>query len=312
MRTVNQSSLGAPSVLTPVELDDPQPRPTEALVEVRATSVNPVDLAVRSGAFPLLDLPFVLGWDVSGVVRSVVPSTSGTFRPGDEVFGMPLFPRAAGANAELMTAPMSHLAPKPASLTHVEAAALPLVGITAWQCLVDLAGVAPGDRVLIHGAGGGVGHVATQIAAALGADVLVTASAGKHDWLRSLGATTTVDYATQDFAAEVREADVVLDTVGGGIGARSLDVLRPGGVLVAIVDQFDEGLQQQAADRSRRMVGHIVEPDGQALRKLTSLVDAGALRPHVGAIFPLEELAAAHELVSGGGLTGKVVVTVGG
>ena len=151
------------------------------------------------------------------------------FRPGDEVFGMPLFPRAANAYAEIVSAPALHLALKPASLSHVEASALPVVGLTAWQGLVDLGGVSAGDRVLVHGGGGGVGHVAIQIAKALGAHVIVIATGRKREFVDGLGADELIDYTAVDFTEAVRDVDVVLDTLGGDTVERSLGVLRPGG-----------------------------------------------------------------------------------
>jgi len=180
MRAIRQDVFGGPEVLQLVEVAPPDPLPTEVLVRVKAAGINPVEEFIRSGRFPLLGQPpFILGWDISGVVESVVPGVN-RFAVGDEVFGMPLFPRAGNAYAELVAAPSRQLARKPAGLSHEEAAALPLVGLTAWQSLVDVAGVKPGNRVLVHAAGGGVGHLAVQIAKALGAYVIGTASAGKQ------------------------------------------------------------------------------------------------------------------------------------
>jgi NADPH:quinone reductase-like Zn-dependent oxidoreductase len=311
VRTITQSRIGDPDVLQIVETDAPVPAATEVLVEVRATSVNPVDVAVRAGTFPLLgEPPFVLGWDVSGVVVESLPRSSARFRPGDEVFGFPLFPRPGATNAELVVAPSRQLVRKPASLSHVEAAALPLAGLTAWQALVDTAAVQDGQRVLIHGGGGGVGHLAVQIASALGAEVIVTASGPKHEWLRKLGAHRTIDHRTEDFTDLVSDVDVVVDTVLGGPGRRSLDVLRPGGLLVTIVDHFDDDLPAEAAAKGVRAAGVSVEPDQVGLDALVDLVERGVLRPHVQEVFPFERIADAHRAVEQGGLTGKVVVSL--
>lgn len=218
MKSITQRSFGGPEVFELTEADRPQPLPTEVLIRVDAIGVNPVDAMIRTGALPLFGSPpFTLGWEVSGVVEEVDPGTN-RFRPGDEVYGMPLFPRPGNAYAEYVTAPARQLAHKPATLDHVHAAALPLVGLTAWQSLVDIAAVTAGQRVLIHGAGGGVGHVAVQIAKALGAHVIGTASAAKLDFVRGLGADEVLDYAAVDFAASVREVDVVLELVGGDYG----------------------------------------------------------------------------------------------
>lgn len=235
MRVITQQAFGGPEVLTIVDAPEPQPLPTEVLVRVKAIGLNPLEALLRAGEFPPLlgRPPFILGWDISGVVEE--GSLTYRFRPGDEVFGMPLFPRAGNAYAEVVSAPALHLARKPASLSHVEAAALPVVGLTAWQGLVDLAGVTEGDRVLVHGGGGGVGHVAIQIAKALGAHVITTASGGKRKFVEEFGADEVIDYTAVDFTEAVRDIDVVLDTIGGDTVERSLDVLRPGGHLVTAV-----------------------------------------------------------------------------
>jgi NADPH:quinone reductase-like Zn-dependent oxidoreductase len=202
MRAISQNTFGGPEVLQLAEVEKPQPLPTEVLVRVHAAGINPVDAKTRAGsgvAGVLGEPPFILGWDVSGVVEDVGHGVH-TVAVGDEVFGMPWFPRAASAYAEYVTAPSRHFARKPASLSHVEAAAVPLAGLTAYQILTALADVQPGQRVLVHAAAGGVGHLAVQFTKHLGAYVVGTASAGKHDWLRQLGADEVVDYHSTDVA----------------------------------------------------------------------------------------------------------------
>ncbi|WP_030377670.1 MULTISPECIES: NADP-dependent oxidoreductase [unclassified Streptomyces] len=310
MRVITQHTLGGPEVLTVVE-DAPAPRPlpTEVLVRVRAIGLNPLEARLRAGEFPLLGRPpFVLGWDISGVVEDA-PGTW-RFRPGDEVFGMPLFPRAANGYAELVAAPALHLVRRPAALSHVEAAALPIVGLTAWQGLVDLAGVGEGDRVLVHGGGGGVGHVAIQIAKALGAHVITTASGGKREFVEGLGADEVIDYTTADFAGAVRDVDVVLDTIGGDTAERSLKVLRPGGHLVTAVAEEDTGLIAAYEAAGLRFSGIAVDPDPVALRALVGLVEEGRLRVHVQETFPFDRVADAHRLLDDGHLQGKIVLTL--
>lgn len=252
--------------------------------------------------------PFVLGWDVSGVVADS-PQTW-RFRPGEEVFGMPLFPRVANAYAEFVAAPALHLARKPASPSHVEAAALPIVGLTAWQGLVDLAGVTAGDRVLVHGGGGGVGHVAIQIAKALGAHVITTASGGKREFVEAFGADEVIDYTKVDFAEVVRDVDVVLDTLGGDTVERSLGVLRPGGHLVTAVAEEDSELAAKFEAAGLHFSGIAVDPDPVALQGLVDLVERGKLRVHVQETFPFERIADAHRVLDGGHLQGKLVLTV--
>ncbi len=310
MRVITQQVLGGPEVLTISNAPEPRPLPTEVLVRVKAIGLNPIEALLRSGDFPPLlgRPPFVLGWDISGVVEE--GSLTYRFRPGDEVFGMPLFPRAASAYAEAVAAPALHLVRKPASLSHVEAAALPVVGLTAWQGLVDLAGVSEGDRVLIHGGGGGVGHVAIQIAKALGAHVITTASGSKKKFVEGFGADEVIDYTAVDFAEAVRDVDVVLDTIGGDTVERSLAVLRPGGHLVTAVSEGDAELIAAYEAAGMRFSGIAVDPDPVALRGLVDLAEQGRLRVHVQETFPFERVADAHRLLDEGHLQGKLVLTI--
>ncbi|WP_413803629.1 NADP-dependent oxidoreductase [Streptomyces iranensis] len=309
MRVITQQTLGGPDVLTIVDAPEPQPLPTEVLVRVKAIGLNPLEARLRTGEFPLIGRPpFILGWDISGVVEEA-PQTW-RFRPGDEVFGMPLFPRAASAYAEVVSAPALHLAPKPASLSHVEASALPVVGLTAWQGLVDLGGVTEGDRVLVHGGGGGVGHVAVQIAKALGAHVIATAGGSKRKFVEGFGADEVIDYTAVDFTEAVRDIDVVLDTIGGDTVERSLEVLRPGGHLVTAVAEEDSELIAKYEAAGMRFSGIAVDPDPVALRGLVELVEQGRLRVHVQETFPFERVADAHRVLDDGHLQGKLVLTV--
>ncbi|MCO5999724.1 NADP-dependent oxidoreductase [Actinoallomurus rhizosphaericola] len=308
MRVITQQTLGGPEVLTIVDAPEPRPIPTEVLVRVKAIGLNPLEARLRAGEFPLIGRPpFILGWDVSGVVEE---AQTWRFRPGDEVFGLPMFPRAANAYAEAVAAPALHLVRKPASLSHVEASALPAVGLTAWQGLVDLAGVTEGDRVLIHGGGGGVGHVAIQIAKALGAHVIATASGSKREFVEGLGADEVIDYTAVDFTEVAGDVDVVLDTIGGDTVERSLNVLRPGGHLVTAVAESDAELAAKYEAAGMRFSGIVVEPDPVGLRGLVDLVEQGRLRVHVQETFPFERVADAHRLLDGGHLQGKLVLTL--
>ncbi|MEV6772744.1 NADP-dependent oxidoreductase [Nocardia sp. NPDC051030] len=307
MRAAIQKSFGGPEVLEVTEVAKPELLSGEVLVRVHASSVNPVDVAVRSGAFPLLGQPpFGVGWDISGVVEEAGPGAR--YEVGEEVFGMPFFPRAATGYAEYVATPSRQVARKPAALSHVEAAALPLAALTAWQGLVDRAGVKAGDRVLIHRAAGGVGHLAVQIAKARGAYVIALASAGKHDYLRELGADEVIDYRTTDFTEAVQDIDIVFDSVADG--ERSLSVLKPGGVLVSILEHMKPELAAAVQAAGRRFAGVSVEPDYAALEAIAELADAGLLRPTIAESLPLEDAGKAHELVASGQLVGKVVLTV--
>ncbi|WP_328939835.1 NADP-dependent oxidoreductase [Streptomyces tauricus] len=308
MRVITQQTLGGPEVLTIADAPDPQLLPTEVLVRVKAIGLNPLEARLRAGEFPLIGQPpFVLGWDISGVVEE---AQTWRLRPGDEVFGMPMFPRAANGYAEVVSSPALHLVRKPASLSHVEAAALPIVGLTAWHGLVDLAGVSEGDRVLIHGGGGGVGHIAIQIAKALGAHVITTAGESKRRFVEGFGADEVIDYTAVDFTEAVRDIDVVLDTIGGATVERSLDVLRPGGHVVTAVAEGDSSLIARYEAADMRFSGIAVDQDPVALRGLVDLVEQGKLRVHVQETFPFERVADAHRLLDAGHLQGKLVLTL--
>jgi len=309
MRAIVQRRFGGPEVLEVAEVDRPLPVPSEVLVRVRAVGLNPVELAIRSGAFPLLGPPpFILGWDVSGVVAEVVPGVN-RFRPGDEVYGMPFFPRPASTYAEFVAAPSRQLARKPAGISHEQAAAIPLAGLTAWQSLVDVAEVGPGQRVLIHGAGGGVGHLAVQIAKHFGAYVIGTASASKAEFVTGLGADEVIDYAAHDFADVVGDIDVVLEVIGGDYALRSLSVLRPGGWLLTAVERSNLALADQVTAAGRHFAGITVEPDHVGLERLAELVEAGDLRIHVAAAFGMADAAKAHAALAASP-QGKLVLTV--
>jgi NADPH:quinone reductase-like Zn-dependent oxidoreductase len=309
MRAVGQKTLGGPEVLEIVEKERPEPGRVHPHQDLPGAGVNPTDRWHRSTGGLLSDGPVPLGWDVSGVVEAVGLGVT-LYRPGDEVFGMPRLPQPAGAYAQFLTSPARHLARRPAGLSHVEAAALPVAALTAWQSLVDTADVRPGQRVLIHAAAGGVGHLAVQIAKARGAYVVGTASASAHDFVRGLGADEVVDYREVPFETAVRDVDVVLDTVGGEYGPRSLDVLRPGGVLVSIASPAEAYLADLAERRGLRAGFTIVEPDAGGLKEIAALVESGRLRVHVDAVLPLEEAAKAHAMGETGGARGKVVLTV--
>ncbi|QFZ24320.1 NADP-dependent oxidoreductase [Saccharothrix syringae] len=315
MRAVVQDAFGGPEVLRVAEVPRPAPLPTEVLVRVVSAGVNPVDHKTRAGggmAGVLGEPPFTVGWDVSGVVEEVGFGVH-TLEVGDEVYGMPWFPRAAGAYAEYVTAPARQFARKPARIDHDAAAAVPLAALTAWQVLVDAAGVRAGQRVLVHAAAGGVGHFAVQLAAHLGAHVIGTARADKHDWLRGLGAAEVVDYTATRFEDVLRDVDVVVDLVGDEVddtSTRSLGVLAPGGLLVAVPGGVSPELARAAAARGVRVRPFLVEPDGTALTRLAELIDQKVVDVEVAEVLPLEQAARAHELLAGGRVRGKLVLRV--
>jgi NADPH:quinone reductase-like Zn-dependent oxidoreductase len=312
MRVITQLATGGPEVLELGEAEIPQPLPTEIRVRVAAAGVNPVDWKTRAGggmAAVLGPPPFTVGWDVAGTVDAVGPGVT-RFAVGDAVFGMPWFPRQAGAYAEFVTAPSRHFAHRPAGLSEVEAAGLSLAGLTAWQCLVDIAAVQPGQRVLVHAAAGGVGHLAVQIAKARGAYVVGTASAGKHNLLHDLGIDEAVDYRAEAFEKVVDPVDLVLDLIGGDVAVRSLDVLHPEGRLICLPSASAADALAAAAERGLRATAMLVEPDGDGLEELARLVDDRRLRVLVAETFPLERASHAHRAGELGRTTGKLVLTI--
>jgi NADPH:quinone reductase-like Zn-dependent oxidoreductase len=281
--------------------------PDTVLVRARATSVNPVDWKVREGylqaAYPH-HLPIITGWDVAGVVEQVGPAVRTGVQVGDEVFGYVRRDDIAhGTTAELVPAPERTVTRKPASLSFEEAAALPLVGLTAWQALTEALEVTEGDRVLVHAGAGGVGHVAVQIAVALGAEVVATASPANHDFLRGLGATEVVDYDNGPVSEQLSSpVDAVLDLVGGPALEDAPKQVRDSARIASIVDA------QTVLAQGGRYV--FVRPDRDGLDALARLADEGRLRVEVARVMPLDEIADAHRLSEEGHVRGKVVVTI--
>lgn len=310
MRAISQRVFGGPEVLEVVETGRPAAGPGEVLVRVHAAGVNPADWKRRSGMLPHFDPPpFTLGMDLAGVVEATGAGAD-RFRVGETVYGAVRPPH--GTYAEYVPVPQEALAPAPPSLDPVHAAALPTAALTAFQPLVRVAGVRAGQRVLVHAAAGGIGHLAVQIAKARGAYVIGTARAHRHDALRDLGADELIDYTTTDFAASVRDVDVVLDPISGDYGPRSLRTLTPSGILLDVRGTGPDrtAVEEQAAARGLRYVRFGFTPSGADLREITALVERGALRVLVEQILPLEEAGKAHELSQSGQVHGKIVLTV--
>ncbi|MFE4612358.1 zinc-binding dehydrogenase [Streptomyces niveus] len=304
MRVVELVRFGdADTAFATRELPRPTPGPGQLLVRVEATSVNPLDLQTRRGDYrDEVALPAVIGNDVSGVVVGTGPGAD-DFRPGDEVWYLaPVF-TGQGTYAEFHVVDQAVVARKPAGLSHVEAAGLALVGMTAWEGLVERAGLRVGERVLVHGGAGGVGSVAVQLASALGAEVVTTARARDHEFVTGLGAEHAIDFSAGDYAPQVRAlggVDVVLDTVGGDTLARSPEILADRGRVVSIVDIADP--QNLLAAWGVNATYHFVfvSPGRAKLDALGRLVDQGKLRPVIGEVLPLADVAQAHTLLEGG------------
>ncbi|MFC6355709.1 NADP-dependent oxidoreductase [Luethyella okanaganae] len=310
MQALTQDILGGPEVLSLTEQTRPDPGPSEVLVRVRATGLSPADWVHRRVPGFLGDGPKVLGWDVSGIIEEVGLGVT-IHKPGDEVFGMLPYPHGHGAAAEFVVSPARHLTPKPANIDHEAAAAVPLAALTAWQALVDTADVRPGQRVLIHSAAGGVGHLAVQIAKARGAYVIGTASASNHELVRSLGADEVIDYTRDDFSTIAHDIDAVLDTIGGDYIPRSLRTLRPGGgVIVSIALNKATDHRAEASAIGARHELMLVEGDQAGMQAIAALIRAGSLRPAIAATYPLQHADRAHELGETGHVAGKIVLTV--
>lgn len=309
MKAVRIHSWGGPDVMRYEDAPLPALGDDDVLVRVVAAAINPVDWKVREGYlkdFLPHKMPLVLGWDVSGVVAAVGAKVT-AFKVGDAVYSRPDISRD-GAYAEYIAVRESELAPKPASLDHVHAAAVPLAGLTVWQAMIENAGLQAGQTVLIHAAAGGVGSYAVQVAKWKGARVIATASAANHDYLRSLGADVLVDYRSQRFE-DVGPVDVVFDLVGGETQERSWAVVKPGGALVSVVAPPSEEAARKAGARA---LFTFIQPNAGQLRQLAGLIDAGTLKVSVEARYPLEKAVEALERVRQGHTRGKVVLEVTG
>jgi NADPH:quinone reductase-like Zn-dependent oxidoreductase len=308
MKAVRIHDYGGPEVLRYEEAPRPEAASGEVLIRVHAAGVNPVDWKVRAGfARDRLKykMPFIPGWDLSGVVEAIGSGVS-RLKLGDEVYSRPDIARD-GSYAEYIVVKESEVARRPQSVDHIHAAAVPLAALTAWQALFDAAKLSAGQTVLIHGAAGGVGSFAVQFAKIKGARVIGTASKKNHDFLRSLGADETIDYNTTKFEDVVRNVDAVLDTITGETADRSYPVIKPGGVYVSILAPPSK---EKAAAHGVRAAHTFVQPNVEQLNEIAKLVDSGKLQIIIERVFPLSEARAAQELNAQGHTRGKIVLRV--
>ncbi|XXF10315.1 zinc-dependent alcohol dehydrogenase family protein [Pseudomonas sp. D2-3] len=312
------NAFGGPQAFQLADVPKPVPQAGQVLVRVHATSINPLDYQVRRGDYrDLVPLPAITGHDVSGVVEAVGPGVT-NFAPGDEVWYTPQIFDGPGSYAEYHLADENIVGSKPSSLSHLEAASLTLVGGTAWEALVVRAALRVGERILIHGGAGGVGHVAIQLAKAMGAKVFTTVREANFEFACSLGADVVIDYAQEDYVqAILRETggqgvDVVFDTIGGDTLARSPDVLAQLGRVVSIVDiaQPQNLLQAWGKNASYHFV--FTRQNRGKLDELSALIERGKLRPHLGAVYSLADIPLAHALLEtpNNGLRGKIAIAV--
>jgi len=307
MKAVVIHEYGGPDVLKYEHLPRPEPQADQVLVRVIAAGVNPVDGMIRSGMFAdeKRAFPIILGGDIAGVVEKVGSKVT-KFKSGDPVFAYVSLDNSGGY-AQYALVKEGEAAPKPKSLTYVEAAAVPIVALTAWQALIDSAKLSAGQTVLIHGGSGGVGSFAIQIAKARGAKVIATASTANQDLLKELGADVAIDYTKQKFEDVAKDVDVVLDSVGKDTLARSYGVIKKGGFIVSIVARLD---QTELGKHGIHGAALSVDPNSQELAEIGKLIDQGKIKVIVSQTFPLSEAKTAQSQVATGHTRGKIVLKV--
>lgn len=306
MKAVVAHEYGAPEVLKFEEVPRPEPNEDEALVRVIASSVNPADPLTLSGKYARefgTHLPLIPGYDIAGVVEKTGANVT-KLKVDDAVYGYPTF---GGGWAERVTVKESEVAAKPKSLNFVEAAAVPMGALTAWQALVDVAKLQSGQTILIHGGSGGVGSFAIQIAKARGARVIATASTANQDLLKQLGADVAIDYTKTKFEDVAKDVDAVLDPVGKETLARSYDVVKKGGIVMSLVARPDPA---ELEKRGIRGVSIFAHPDADDLREIAHLIDARKIKPVVTQILPLSEAIAAQQQAATHHTRGKVVLRI--
>ena len=307
-KSVRVHAFGGPEVLRVEPVPIPQAKDDEVLVRVAAASLNPVDYKTREGEFPPVGedaLPAILGRDLAGTIEAVGTRAHYMLRKGDPVFAFIGFDR--GGQSGYVVVKALELAAAPASIDLVHAAAVPLAGMTAWQGLFDHGGLQAGQRVLIHGGAGGVGHLAVQFAKAKGATVFATAGTNDLDYVRSIGADTAIDYKNQRFEDVATDIDLVLDLVGGETQTRSFAVLRDGGTLVSTLDVAEP---DKGRDRNIRVPERwLAQVNTKQLGEIAALIDAGKVKVEVAAVFPVEDAPSAYERLEKGHVRGKIVLT---
>jgi len=318
MKAMVLKSFGGPESFELCDVPKPVPQAGQVLVRVHATSINPLDYQVRRGDYPdLVPLPAITGHDVSGVVEAVGPGVM-AFAAGDEVWYTPQIFDGPGSYAEYHVAAESIIGRKPPSLSHLEAASLTLVGGTAWEALVGRAALQVGETILVHGGAGGVGHVAIQLAKAMGAKVFTTVREANAEFARSMGADVVIDYEKEDYVDVImRETagqgvDVVFDTIGGNTLSRSPDALAQLGRVVTIVDIAQPQNLVQAWGKNASYHFVFTRQNRGKLDELAALVARGQLRPHVGAVYALADLGLAHARLESpnNGIRGKIAIAV--
>jgi NADPH:quinone reductase-like Zn-dependent oxidoreductase len=313
MKAIVLDASGGTENFSMREIPEPTLKPNEVLVEVHSIAVNPVDIKTRKGGSLYASLkeqaPVILGWDISGIVRSIGNEVT-RFQEGDEVFGMVNFPGHGKAYAQYVAAPEVHLALKPGNISHREAAASSLAALTAWQVLVHEVKIKPGQHLLMHAAAGGVGHFAVQMARHFGAVVTGTASASNAGFLKEIGVNDVIDYTRESFEDKVREVDVVFDPIGGDTTVKSLKVLKRGGNLVSIVGGVKENYGSILEETGVSAKNYLVHSSGSDLEQLAQLLEQGSVKVHIYEQYSFDQMAEAHRQIETGKTRGKVVVNV--
>lgn len=303
MKAIVVHSYGGPEVLKYEDAPRPQPKDDEILIRVMAAAVNPVDVFIREGR--IKQFPLILGMDASGVVEQAGSRVT-KFKRGDAIYAYLSFDEQGGY-AEFAVAKQDHAALKPNSIDFEHAAAVPLAATTAWQALIEKAGLSAGQTVLIHGGSGGVGTFAVQIAKARGAKVVATASTANQDLLKQLGVDQPIDYTTTKFEDVVKDVDIVLNAVRGDTLARSYGVVKKGGIIVSITGPPDPAQLEKHGIRGTGLSAH---PDAKVLEELAKLIDAKKITPIVSAVMPLVDVAKAHQQIASHHTRGKVVLKI--
>lgn len=294
------------------DVPEPQVGDGEVLVEVKAVGIDQIDVKARKGEgmsdYLKQEHPMILGWDISGVV-SKVGSRVKDFKAGDAVFGTIRFPGPGSSYAEYAAAPADQIALKPENISHAEAAAATQSPLTAWQALVDTGHVKKGDRVLVHGGAGGVGNYAIQIARHIGCYVITTVSGADRAFVKELGADEVIDYRTQAFEKEVKEVDFVLDTIGGDNFVRSLDVLKPEGMIVLLPSNKKEEADKAVREKQVKNYRHILmHSSGKDMRAIAGMLREGSMKANVDKVYSFEQIPQAQEQLENGKVRGKIVV----
>ena len=314
MKAIVLYKAGNVDNLTYEDIAQPTIKDGEVLVKVKAISVNPADVLARSTEESLTWLlgeqrPAIIGWDIAGEVVEKASNTEG-FELGDEVFGMLQFFKGGKGYAEYVATSTDLLSKKPANISFEEAAAISMAGLTAWQPLVHKCNIGPGDKVLIHGASGGVGHFAVQIAKHLGATVIATSSARNKNFLISLGADVHIDYRAQNFWEEVADVDYVLDMVGGETCEKSIDVVKENGKIFSVIPGIDEALIEEARRKNVVLEHHVTQESKADLDALADLLEKGVIKPVISKTYPFTEMKEAHTEVGSRHTRGKVVISM--